>query len=285
MGKGHKLTELVVEFYRHSCKHLGLQTTLNNAKSFIAGGEILQKALVSDEYKAKFDVFDIRRVKIPLFSAWVSTTWECLIRTVKSCLHKSVGQSKLSYFELQTVIPDVQNAVNSRPLTYRSSDNDLVTITPNCFMKADPNCNTISRFDEDPIWERDPTSRDTFLDALFSRDELLSHFKELWYNSYLLSLRETCRDLHQISWNDKISVDDIVLVKLLNKSCPFWVLGLVLELIRGHNDKARSVKLKRVDGVVAHHSINHLYPLELSLTHNPHSQNNDLTQIESNVIP
>ena len=59
----------------------------------------------------------------------------------------------------------------------------------------------------------------------------------------------------------------------------------MLELIRGHDDKVRSVKLKRGDGVVAHHSINHLYPLELSLTHNPHFQNNDSTQIENNSIP
>ena len=36
---------------------------------------------------------------------------------------------------------------------------------------------------------------------------------------------------------------------------------------------------------VAHHSINHLYPLELSLAHNPYFQNNDSTQMESNVIP
>ena len=38
-------------------------------KSFVAGGEILQKALVSDEHRAKFDVFDIWHVKIPLYSA------------------------------------------------------------------------------------------------------------------------------------------------------------------------------------------------------------------------
>ena len=237
MGKGHKLTELIVEFYHYSCKHLGLQTTLNsvrtggfwipkmrqvvksilskciicrkfnslsfryprmtnlpkhrvklvkpfqhtgvdftghlwvkneegevvkmyillfkclnvravhielvpdmsthqfvlafsrftnvygipshlysdNAKSFIAGAEILQKALVCDEYKANFDVFDIRHVKIPLYSAWVGATWERLIRTVKSCLYKSIARSRFSYFELLTIISDVQNAVNSRP--------------------------------------------------------------------------------------------------------------------------------------------------------------------------
>ena len=215
----------------------------------------------------------------------MGATWEHLIRTVKSCLYKSIGRSKLSYLELLTVISDIQNAVDSRPLTYRSSINDLETITPNYFLKADPNGNVILRFGEDPIWERDPTSRDILIDAISSRDELLSHFKELWYDSYLLSLRETYRDLHQVNWNKKILVDHIVLVKLLNKSRPYWVLGRVLELIRGHNDKFRSVKLKRGDGDVAHHSINHLYPLELSLTHNPHFQNNYSTQIESSFIP
>ena len=406
MGKGHKLTELIVEFYHYNCKHLGLQTTLNNvrtggfwipkmrqvvksilskciicrkfnslsfhylgmtnlrkhrvnlmkpfqhtgvdftghlwvknegevakmyillftcsnvravhiellpdmsthqfvlafsrftnvygipsrlysdnAKSFIAGAEILQKALVCDEYKANFDVFDIRHVKFPLYSARVGATWERLIHTVKSCLYKSIGRSRLSYFELLTVISDVQNAVNSRRLRYRSSDNDLETITPNCLLKADRKCNFLIRFDEDPIWERDPTSRDNLIGALSLRDEMLSHFKELWYDSYLLSLRETCKDLHQINWNNKISIDDIVLVKLLNKSRPYWLLGRVLELVRGHDDKVRSVKLKRGDGVVTHHTVNHLYPLELSLTHNPHFQNSDITQTGSDVIP
>ena len=94
---------------------------------------------------------------------------------------------------------------------------------------------------------RGTPSKDTLIDALSSRDELLSHFKKLWYNSYISSLRESCRDLHQVNWNEKISIDDMVLVKLLNKSRPCWVLGRVLELIRGLDDKVRSVKVKRGD--------------------------------------
>ena len=241
----------------------------DNARSFVAGGEVLQQALLSDEYKDKFEVFDIQHVKIPLYSVWVGSTWERLIRTVKSCLYKCVGRAKLTYFELLTVLTDVQNAVNSRPLTYRSSDNDLEAITPNCFLKADPNCNVILRLNEAPIWECDPMSRDTLVGTLSSRDELLAYFREQWYDNYLLSLRESCRDLHQVNWNDKIAIDDIVLVKMLNKSRPYWVLGRVLELVKGHDDKVRSVKLKRGDGVIVHHSINHLYLIELSLTHKP----------------
>ena len=71
----------------------------------------MQRALVSDEYRARFDVFDIRHVKIPLYSAWAGATWGCLICTVRSCLHKSIGRSKLSYFELLTVIADIQSLI------------------------------------------------------------------------------------------------------------------------------------------------------------------------------
>ena len=215
----------------------------------------------------------------------MGATWERLIRAVKSCLYKSIGRSRLFYFELLTVISDVQNAVNFRPLTYRSFENDLETITPNCFLKADHKFNVILDLMKIPFGRETPHLEITSLKHYLQEMRCCLILKSLWYDSYLLSLRETCKDLHQINWNNKILIDDIVLVKLLNKSRPYWVLGRVLELVRGHDDKVRSVKVKRGDGVVTHHSINHLYPLELSLTHNPHFQNSDLTQTGSDVIP
>ena len=41
----------------------------------------------------------------------------------------------------------------------------------------------------------------------------------------------------------------------------------MLELIYGDDDKVRSAKVKRGDGSIQIHSISHLYPLELPLTH------------------
>ena len=83
-----------------------------------------------------------------------------------------------------------------------------------------------------------------------------------------MSLRENCKNLHESNWENKISAGDVVLGKMLNKARPYWLLDRVLELIVGHDGKIRSVKLKRDDGVIVHYSINHLYPMELSLTHN-----------------
>ena len=248
----------------------GIPTFLysDNAKTFIAGSQALQQALVSDEYRENFSNYEIQHIRIPLFSAWVGATWERLIRTVKNCLYKTIGRARLSYFELLTVLSDVQSAINARPLTYMSSDNDLEVITPSSFLKFYSNPHLMFRdSDEGYLWEQDPPSRDTLVQTIALRDEVFAEFKEAWYQTYLLSLREHCRDLHQCKWQNKIKAGDVVLVKIPNKSRPYWLLGRVLELIIGHDNAVRSVKLKRGDGVVVHHSINHLYPLELTLTH------------------
>ena len=240
----------------------------DNAKSFVAGCVALQQALISNEYKEHFESYDIKHIRIPLFSAWVGATWERLIRTVKRCLYKTVGRARLAYFELLTVISDVQSAINARPLTYRSSESDLEVITPSSFLKFYSNPHLIFKdSDERYLWDQDPPTRDALSQSIAIRDEVFAEFKEQWYNTYLLSLREHSRDLHQCNWQNKVKAGDVVLVKIPNKSRPYWLLGRVLELIVGHDNLVRSVKLKRGDGAVVHHSINHLYPLELSLTH------------------
>ena len=91
----------------------------------------------------------------------------------------------------------------------------------------------------------------------------------------MLSLCEHCRDLHHCNRVNKIKAGDVVLIKTPNKSRPYWGLGRVWALIVGHDNAARSVKLKRGDGLVVHHSVNHLYQLKLSLTHAYRNSVND----------
>ncbi|KAB7500178.1 Enoyl-CoA delta isomerase 2, mitochondrial [Armadillidium nasatum] len=54
---------------------------------------------------------------------------ERLIRTVKSCLYKTVQTKTLSYFELLTTLSSIQDTINSRP-SLRASENDLNVISP-----------------------------------------------------------------------------------------------------------------------------------------------------------
>ena len=108
----------------------------DNARSFSTTlrSDIIEQHVHSDNFDKQFENYKIKHIKIPLYSNWVGSTWERLIRAIKSCLYKIIGRSKIEYFELLTLLSDIQNAINTRPLTYRCSfDSDLQVIIPNCF--------------------------------------------------------------------------------------------------------------------------------------------------------
>ena len=245
----------------------------DNAKSFISGVHVLEKVLGSSEFKDRFSIYNIKHVKIPLYSPWVGATWERLIRTIKSCLKKTIGRAKLDYFKLKTVLSDIQLAVNCRPLTYRcAEDNGLEIITPNKFLKPNAEANLIVGDPKEVL--TNTVSRKVLIKSLEAREKMISQFKDLWYEEYLLSLRSLYKNLYENNFENKIKVNDIVLVKNPAKGRHHWRLGRVIELIYGADGKVRSVKLLKGDAKyraserkLELHSLSHLYPLELSITH------------------
>ena len=206
---------------------------------------------------------DKRVSTVPIYSAWVGSAWERLIRTMKNCLYKVVGRAKLTYYELLTSLSSIQLAINSRPLTYRSSSDKLEPITPNSFLRIHGNSSLILR-DNAEVWADD---QETLENTLVVQEEILDKFKKLWYNDYLLSLREHSRNLYQSTWENRIKVGDVVLIKAINKPRPYWMMGKVIEIILGHDNKIRTVKVKQGNGALEYHSICNLYPLEVSVTH------------------
>ena len=128
----------------------------------MSGGLTLDQALECDEYKAHFKNYEIKH----------GATWERLIRTIKSCLYKTIGRARLSYFELLTVISDIQSAINSRPMTYRSSKGDLEAIMSSSFLKFHVNPHLLFRETEGGyLWDKDPPSQISLSETLASRDE------------------------------------------------------------------------------------------------------------------
>ena len=92
-------------------------------------------------------------------------------------------------------------------------------------------------------------------------------FKQRWYDEYLISLREQSMNLYQSDWTNRIRIGDVVLIRDPMKPRIFWQMGRIVETISGSDSNIRSVKLRKSDSSIAHHSINNLYPLELSITH------------------
>ena len=257
------------------CNQYGIPTHVysDNAKSFISGVHVLEKVLASNEYKDRFGVYNIKHVKIPLYSPWIGATWERLIRTIKSCLKKTIGRSKLSYFKLKTILSDIQLAINCRPLTYRcSEDNGLEVITPNKFLYPNAESNLILRKPNELLPKS--VSRNVLVKSLDTREKMVSQFKDLWYEQYLLSLRSLYKNLYESDFENKIKVNDIVLIKNPAKGRHHWRLGRVMELIYGSDKKVRSAKIlkgdekwRETERKLEIHSLKHLFPLELSITH------------------
>ena len=80
-----------------------------------------------------------------------------MIRTIKSCLYKTNGRSRINYFDLLTLISDIQNAINSKPFTYRySSDSNVEIITPNCFLRPNVNVGLVLKMNHLDVWKADP---------------------------------------------------------------------------------------------------------------------------------
>ena len=126
----------------------------------------------------------------------------------------------------------------------------------------------------------------------------MDNFREIWQNEYLLSLRDSYKDLRQEDFCDKIKVGDIILVRNIKpvyvKRRQYWSLARVLGVIRGHDGKVRSAsvlkgsadylkpKHKREPEV---HPISHLYPLELSLTHEYRTTLPDVSSLPMEIAP
>ena len=241
----------------------------DNAKYFSLMGKVLDEALVSDEFSDHMRKCNIKYIKLPVFSPWMSFGYERHLRTIKGCLYKTIGTSTMSFFEANCLLQNIASAVNSRPLTYTSSNDTIVPLTPNSFLKLHGDETLVYNQDNinDPLWIEDPTSKDILIESLNALKTKYNFFKTLWYERYLLGLREYSRDLYETDWNNMIKVDDVVIIKAPAKSRPYYKLGRVIELIYGTDYKVRVVKLKRADGSEVLVPISLLYPLELSITH------------------
>ena len=53
-----------------------------------------------------------------------------MVGQVKRCLRKVLGNARLSFDELFTVLTEVENTLNSRPLTYKYDEPGVEMLTP-----------------------------------------------------------------------------------------------------------------------------------------------------------
>ena len=61
---------------------------------------------------------------------WWGGLFERLIKSTKRCLRKTIGQARITYDELVTAVAEVEMILNSRPLSYVSTEDLKEPLTP-----------------------------------------------------------------------------------------------------------------------------------------------------------
>ena len=81
------------------------------------------KSFKSNETEAYFKEINVTWKPILEKSPWWGGFYERLITILKLALQKIVGSAKLNFKELHTVLVQIENMMNTRPLTYLSEEN------------------------------------------------------------------------------------------------------------------------------------------------------------------
>lgn len=96
----------------------------DNGKTFKSAAKLLSAITSCEEIQQYLSgagiewVFNVER------APWWDGIFERMVRSTKCCLKKMIGQAQLSYDEILTAVAEVESIINSRPLTYVST-NDL----------------------------------------------------------------------------------------------------------------------------------------------------------------
>ncbi|KAK7939924.1 hypothetical protein WMY93_003250 [Mugilogobius chulae] len=161
-------------------------------------------------------------------------SWEREIRSIKSALHAMLGSQTVTEEVLRTVLTEVENIINSKPLGYTSSDvADPDPITPNMLLmgRLDP-CTPQVVY---PATEL--LSRRRWRHSQALSDQFWIHF----IRNYLPSLQS--RSKWQQDRED-ICVDDIVLIVDQQHPRALWLVGKVTRVFPGVDGRIRSCQVQ-----------------------------------------
>ena len=212
---------------------------------------------------------------------WWGGMFERLVGSMKRCLRKTVGKSKLTFDELSTAITEVEGVLNSRPLSFVSTEDLEEPLTPAHFLLGRRSLSLPDSF----CYGEESEDIDITSSALTKRmkhlNSTLERFWRRWTSEYLLELREAHR-YSKGSRNSSIpAVGDIVLVHDEDKPRGFWKLSRIMELIVGSDGKIRGAIVK-IGNRRLRRPLQKLYPLEVSQQDPPDSLS-DSSNVTSDV--
>lgn len=194
-------------------------------------------------------------------SPWEGGLYERLIGSTKQCLRKTLGHLLLSKTQLNTILIEIENVINSRPLGY-VGDEEMM-ITPNHFLGTKSDSLGPEQFEYDSRGKS--MTFKNLVDLWKKGNSYLNLFWKTWVHQYLNALRERRQVSFKQGRTSKLEprIGEVVLIKDTNLNRFNWPYGTIVKLNRGRDDKVRNVDVRTTTGRIITRSISILYPLEI----------------------
>ena len=175
---------------------------------------------------------------VPPHAPHFGGVWESLVKSTKKALQAVLKDQVVTETVLRTTLIEVEAVINSRPLTYNSSDaNDLTALTPNHFLHGGAtNLHPPGTFHDQDLYSRKRWRQ---------CQVLADHTWKRWLKEYLPTL--TVRNKWRSEQRD-LQLNDLVLV--VDEIVPRgqWPLGRVTGVFPSADGRIRSVKVKTSTG-------------------------------------
>lgn len=247
----------------------------DNGKTFVAADKEIRAIINHPDVQEYLTGLRVKWVFNLPRAPWWGGVFERLIKSVKRCLRKTLGQAKLSYDELSTALTEVEAVINSRPLSYVCSDDIEQPLTPSHLLVG----RRIMDF-PDHLCE-EPEDYEMTPDVLTKRarhlENTLTHFWNRWRKEYLTELRESHRYHKGKASVVSVEVGDVVLIHDSDQPRSFWRMGRVERLIVGQDGKVRGAALRVANNgkcSTLHRALQQLYPLEVAAPGNTLQERN-----------
>ena len=159
----------------------------DNAKTFKHCSHEIMKITRAQEVRHYMTNQQVEWKFIVEKAPWWGGYWECLVRSVKRCLKKTIGRATLSFEELATVLVEIESTLNNRPLTYLYGDEECSSqaVTPADLIYG----RKIAETATNQQYEIVSTAKSLTKRARHQL-RVLNTFINQWKKDYLLSLRE-----------------------------------------------------------------------------------------------
>uniref|UniRef100_A0A2H1VPI7 SFRICE_041189 n=1 Tax=Spodoptera frugiperda TaxID=7108 RepID=A0A2H1VPI7_SPOFR len=213
----------------------------DNGRNFIGANKQIQQEyqellqLFNKELLAELTDMEIKwHFNAPIWPS-AGGLWESAVKSFKHHFRRVVGEQKLTFEEMSTVLAQIEACLNSRPLCPLTEDPEsLDYLTPSHFLTGGSVLTLVET-------ERDLRTRWQLTQRIFA------DIWKRWRSDYLTQL--TTRSKWRQS-RENINLNDVVILHDDNLPPGKWSMGRVVDLHPGADGFVRVVSLKTKNGIL-----------------------------------